>query len=210
MAPEIISKEFSRQIHQRLLAKDPVAPSELAEAMLIPLSRRLRGFFRAVDEELIYDAAVDAILTYVQHPESYNQEKSGLFTFLTISARGDLLNLLKKEGKRKKHEFFSESVELTEASRNRRESLQSSDEMGPLEILEHREALKLISNLIEGPRDRDLLELMLAGERKTSAFARTLGLENLDAAEQRKIVKQHKDRLKKRLERAGVKFGEKD
>jgi hypothetical protein len=40
--------------------------------------------------------------------------------------------------------------------------------------------------------------------RKTAAYAEILGIQDRNTLEQRKLVKQHKDRLKKQLERLGA------
>ncbi|HZZ81447.1 MAG TPA: hypothetical protein VFE62_23295, partial [Gemmataceae bacterium] len=45
------------------------------------------------------------------------------------------------------------------------------------------------------------LDLMLQDERRTSEFAKVLGLETMPIREQRAQVKRLKDKLKKRLER---------
>ena len=47
------------------------------------------------------------------------------------------------------------------------------------------------------------LELLRQGERKTAPYAAVLGITDLPEAEQRQQVKRVKDKLKKRLERAG-------
>ena len=46
------------------------------------------------------------------------------------------------------------------------------------------------------------LELILRGERQTAAFVEVYGLDHLPKDEQRRLVKQHKDRLKALLKRA--------
>jgi len=68
--------------------------------------------------------------------------------------------------------------------------------------------IQRVFNTITDPRDRQLLQLLRTGERKTAAYAEILGIQDHNAMEQRKIVKQHKDRLKKQLERLGVKLRE--
>jgi len=40
--------------------------------------------------------------------------------------------------------------------------------------------------------------------RETRAYAKVLGIENKDDAEQRQIVKRNKDRIKKRIQRLGL------
>jgi hypothetical protein len=51
--------------------------------------------------------------------------------------------------------------------------------------------------------DRRVLRLMVDGERRTAVFAAVLGLDGQPAEAQRREVKRAKDRIKKRLERAG-------
>jgi hypothetical protein len=55
---------------------------------------------------------------------------------------------------------------------------------------------------LDSETDRQLLELKLSGERKTGAFAKILAITHLPMAEQKKIVKQHKDRIDKIVRRA--------
>ena len=60
-----------------------------------------------------------------------------------------------------------------------------------------------VEALFADPMDLRLLTLILEGERSTERFARILGLCGLPVKEQRRQVKRHKDRIKKRLERYG-------
>jgi hypothetical protein len=43
--------------------------------------------------------------------------------------------------------------------------------------------------------------MMMEGIRETELFAATLGISHLSVEEQRTLVKQHKDRLKKTIQR---------
>jgi hypothetical protein len=60
------------------------------------------------------------------------------------------------------------------------------------------------SSVPEGFTDVEarVVELMLRGERKTQVYAEAYGIADLSPDEQRRIVKQVKDKLKKRLLRA--------
>src|SRR5215831_8585495 len=88
-----LSAEFNREIHQRLLDRDPIAPAELAVAYLEPLINWLRTRFRYVqDEQLLGDAATDALLTYIEHPTRFDPAKSCLPYYLRMAATRDLLN----------------------------------------------------------------------------------------------------------------------
>ena len=99
------SAEFARDIHQRLLSRDPIVPSELAIAYLEPLLSWLSHHFRHVqDEQLITDAAIDALLNYSELPARFDPTKSSLSNYLRMSARRDLLNALQREQRRTKRE----------------------------------------------------------------------------------------------------------
>ena len=49
--------------------------------------------------------------------------------------------------------------------------------------------------------EKQAMDLMLQGERKTAAFARVLQVEHLPDEEQRRVVYRIKNKLKKRIER---------
>jgi RNA polymerase sigma-70 factor, ECF subfamily len=68
--------------------------------------------------------------------------------------------------------------------------------------------MERILNTFTNPRDRELVRLILDGERKTTAYSAILGLQSLEMLEQRRVVKQHKDRLTQRLRRLGAKLRE--
>jgi RNA polymerase sigma-70 factor (ECF subfamily) len=61
----------------------------------------------------------------------------------------------------------------------------------------------MLEEKVKSETDRGLLTLMLQGERSTEQFASVLNIQNLPKKEKARIVKQHKDRLKKVIERLG-------
>ncbi|HYG82141.1 MAG TPA: hypothetical protein VD861_17205, partial [Pyrinomonadaceae bacterium] len=63
-----------------------------------------------------------------------------------------------------------------------------------------------LRRVFTNPMDLRVLALMIEGERETEAFAETLGVTERPPEEQRKLVKQVKDRINKTLDR---KFGRK-
>lgn len=199
-----LSKPFGEQVHQRLLQGDPTAPSEVIVAYLEPLTRRLRRRFPDVkDETIIHDAVTDALFQYVQSPERYNPTKSSLSSYLTMAARGDLLNALARERRHAARQVPLETVAEAALARNTlQESEDSSESMAASPLLQ------VILQEVSDPVDHELLEMMLTGERKTAPYARVLGITDRSETEQRKIVKRHKDRLKKRLRRLGVRLRE--
>jgi hypothetical protein len=61
-----------QSLHQRLLRGDHEAREELAANLMLQLRQRLRAAFPSVDAALVHDAAVDAILVYLAHPERFD------------------------------------------------------------------------------------------------------------------------------------------
>lgn len=203
-------EEYARQLHARLIQLDPLAPAEFAVAFLDELFRRLKA--RAAsssDETFLRDATTDALLDYIQHPTKYNPKKSALLTYLTMAAYRDLLNMFAKEKRRRRRELPLDIVEeIPDDGNNQIEEYENK----VLESLTAAERAKILSQIEEtfpGKQERELLDLIIHGERKTDKYSEILGIQNLTPDEQRKIVKRHKDRITKRLQRLGGKVREK-
>lgn len=199
-------EEYALQLHTRLLQQDPVAPAEFAEAFLDELFRRLRAKAGSgYEETLLQDAATDALLDYVQHPSKFKPHKSALLTYLTMAAYRDLLNMLAKEQRRRRREVPIEAVEETLSDGNNLVEMESQV-LDSMTTDERVELLRTVSEMFPDARDQALLKLMMNGERRTAAFCDVLEIQTLTPDEQRKIVKRHKDRITKRLQRLGGKI----
>ena len=205
----------AHELHQRLVEGDPLAPSELVEAFSEELVRRVRARAQITNDDfIVYDAVTDALLVYAQQPTKYNPAKSGLLTYLSMSAYGDYLNMLARERRRDKREVPLEYVEhRLSVGNNLIEDLLIEDVLDTVMeregILTPEERIRLLQQVSErfpDPQDRQLLNLLLLGERKTAAYSAILGILDSDKNEQRRIVKRHKDRLSKRLKRLGEKL----
>jgi RNA polymerase sigma-70 factor (ECF subfamily) len=193
------SEEWYRQIHGRLLAGDPVASTELAEAAWKPLVEKLEKTHPLLKHsDFLRDAASDALISYIKHPTQFDPGKRGLFGFLVMAAEGDLRNALAKTIRRKRREIPLADVELASAGGKERVEAPGTDVRLEAERLRGK-----IRELFKDPRDREALELLIDGERSTRAFARVWGLEGLPTKEQAREVKRHKDRVKKMLQRYG-------
>jgi hypothetical protein len=185
------------EVHQRLLAGDSVAPSELAEEVWELLVRslaaknpRLRG------TDFIEHAVADALISYFKNPAQYDPKKRGLVGFLLMSAEGDLRNALAKTKRHKRREIALDSVEVGGEPRK--------VPIDTIEIAEEADAVRrALKALFVDPNDRKAARLVLDEERSTEMYARLWGLESLSADDQRREVKRRKDRIKKVLERAG-------
>jgi RNA polymerase sigma-70 factor (ECF subfamily) len=189
------------------LAHHPTASDELADAYLESLVVWLGEIHPNVAEEIRVEAAEDAVLALIRNPESYSPMLQTLEVYLRMSARGDMLNALAKEQRRKKHEAPCDSVEdLVEAGKHK-----GHDDDPALSLRVAEESQNTLNSIPDSVRQRlsetDLcaLQLVLDGERRNTVFAELYGLLHLSADEQTRTVRRHKDRLKKMLKRAGGK-----
>jgi RNA polymerase sigma-70 factor, ECF subfamily len=202
-------QEHAYQLHQRLIQGDPLAPAELVETFIEELARRVRARAGPLnDDTLVRDAATDAMLAYLQQPQKVDLTKSGLLTYLTMSAYRDLLNMLARESRRKKREVPLEDVEHTLSVGNNTMEDDVLEKYGVFTFEGKASLLQWVAEEFPDPVDRQLLDLMLSGERKTAAYSAMLGIQDSKPEEQRRIVKRHKDRLIKRLQRLGGRFRE--
>lgn len=199
-------EDWYRQIHERLLAGDPVAPGEFAEAVWKRLVKELEMKYpRLPDRDLLRDAASDALLSYLKRPAQFDPTKRGLFGFLVMAAEGDLRNALAKTARRTRNEVSLEDVELSDTS-----GKEKWEGPGAQARIEAQRIRRGIGTLFKDPEDREAVELLIEGERSTAAFAKLWGLEGLPAKDQAREVKRHKDRIKKTLQRHGERPNGKD
>src|SRR2546428_659415 len=87
----------ARDLHARLVANDPTAPSDLAVAYLDPITDWLVQRYPRVDPNECATAVGEAIMSLIKNPLSYKPERQSLEVYLRMSARGDLRNLLRSE-----------------------------------------------------------------------------------------------------------------
>lgn len=190
------------ELHRLLLNGDPTAPARIVERHLDRLIERLSARFPNVPD-LVEDAVSQALTAYVMNPQIYNPDLSPLFNFLFMAAKRDLLNLLAAEERRLKREVveLDADVALDEPGTE----YLADETANPERLdLDQDELEARLQQVLPDPRDRELLKLMMDGERRTEAFAQILGITSLPLAEQRAVVKRHKDRIKQRLRRARI------
>jgi len=187
-------KDWCADAHRRLVGGDPTASAELYKAIFSPLIGWLRVKGRTTDKELIRDAATDALVDYIKHPNKWSPERGTLVSYICMAADRDLLNALEKVQRIRKHEVLSADVEHEEFDRN----VLPEDEV-PVDAIDG--LLSALERQVTSGTDRRFLTLILKGERSTDKFAEVLGIQTLSKLEKARTVKQHKDRLKKIIER---------
>jgi RNA polymerase sigma-70 factor (ECF subfamily) len=177
-----------------LVSGDRTASAQLISAIYSPLIGWLHAKRRTRITELVNDAATDALVEYVCDPLKWNPSRASLVSYLCMAADRDLQNAIQKHRRRAMREVPIADVEDGLFDRNVQLEQDESSETT-------KEVLQLLERHVKLQRDRDLLQLMLSGERSTQSFASILRIETRPASEQRAIVKRHKDRLKKVMQR---------
>lgn len=151
----------------------------------------LRPRYPTLDAEDLYDAAVDGLLDGLDRPDRTAPLSR---QHLWVAADRNARNRVAAETARRRRESRWAAERLAEA----RQPL-AADGVGPREAIE--EIWRLVAHLLPDERMRVVLRLRLQGERRTEVFAVALGLDSLKATEQRRAVKQEKDRLLKHMQR---------
>lgn len=196
--------EFDLSIHQRMLARDAAAFALLCETSFVPVHQRLQRRFRDVqDEAIIHDAVVDAFFKYQEHSDRYKPELMALLEYLVMSAAGDLRHERARVWRRSSRQQPLDPVEHLDLGGNSVEETEARivDRLSAEQDVKRHDLHQLMQKTFPDPRDREMLSLIQDEVRDTEPYARILDIEHLDKQAQEKIVKQHKDRLKKRLER---------
>jgi RNA polymerase sigma-70 factor (ECF subfamily) len=184
-------------LHERVLAGDPVAPVDVFQGLMDPLAAVLRHDLPCTEDEA-YDSGVDAVLAYLEEPARYDRNKGRLGTYLMDIAKKRAVDRLRsRQAAERRDDSFAATVELRRA--NPKELMEDE--------VEARELWQRVEEAVPGERDRRVLKLILAGERSTAALGEALGINGLSPFEQRREVKQHRDRLLKVLERLGMRLG---
>jgi hypothetical protein len=172
-----------------LLDGDPVAPTLLIETYQDYLIDWLRLYAPWASEDDRLAAADEALFDFIRAPEAFDPARRSLGPYLGRAAQCDLLNLLAREARHHRLRIALADVE------DRPDAGKYFGE-GPAEELD-----RLAGLLSE--KERQVFGLMRAGVRETEAYVLVLGLTDLPPAEQARAVKRVKERIVKRLRRAG-------
>jgi len=151
------------------------------------------------DEEIAHDAAVDAVVSYLNKPDRYDSSKSNLEQYLSQVAFNLGMDRIRSAAAQAQREqqFASElELHLSGAPTEIERMHVSLDANAVLEKLVARGYLK-------NERDMAALKLLLHGERSTEQLAKALGLDALNQQQKQLEVKRQRDRLMKILERFG-------
>jgi len=213
------SAETQARLRLRLLAREPDAPADLVHAFLTPLLEALSGAFPAdalPDLTLVDDCVMDTLLNFPKQPEKLHPARGSLWTFLFLDAKRDVLNALDKHQRRSDREREALAVVAQDdRSRNEEQEGQASAAIEQEDILSYLpEGVRLadvraeVAAILADPTHLAVVTLLTEGIRETRSYAAVLGILHLSLEEQRRQVKQVKDRWKKRLSRLGARLND--
>jgi DNA-directed RNA polymerase specialized sigma24 family protein len=188
------ASEVAEDLYRRLADGDPVASSDLAVAVLDPLTAHLQTRHPRADPHACATAAGQAILDLIRQPAIFDPTRGGLLAFLRMSAERDLLNLFEAERRHHRNREYHDSVEPADGDGNQR--TEAADDLPSLDDPALAAEIASLS-----PDERTVFDLIRDGEKATAVFATALGLD-VPADEQARAVKRIKDRVVKRLQRA--------
>ncbi len=190
--------DLLQEIHRRIVADEPDATLDAYRAVAQSLETHLKYEFPhlppGADPDMRVEAIHIALTDYFRFPEKYDPAKSRLMTYLKMAARGDMLNLLKRERRHSDRRSPLDDVAFR---------LPDGEEEISETIGRDWESRSLMKRLARDLSDEDmrLLRLMMDKVRGTPEAAEALGIEHLPFDEQRKEVKKAKDRIRKKLRR---------
>jgi hypothetical protein len=195
-------KRIGEVLHQRLVDGDVTATAEIAEVFMPIVAARLKRRYSDLDDPHLVDTAVeDALLSYFKRPQQYDPAKLRLEGYLYMSARGDLLNQLERQERDSKQVGLAEVVELGDSDTEHGVEVKDELDIDAIVLNYTSPVWERLSEILPDFIDQEIVLLMMDGVRETSVYADVLGVSDYPPEEQFTIVKRHKDRVKKRLQR---------
>lgn len=210
------SPQRQTELYLRLLAREPDAASDFADAFLDSLLAALHRHFRdSCEPTLIDDCVIDSLLKFPQQPEKFDAARNrSLWNYLFMDTRRDVLNAIaqrQRQNRRLPTISLEGNVAEWESARNKEVEAAVLEQDGS-DFLPEGVSLPAVraavAALFASPKDKALVDLILAGVRKTEMYARVLEIGDLPPEEQRHRVKQEKDKWRLRLRRMGGKWDE--
>ena len=204
----MVQGDESRALHARALAGSRSLSGELWERWHHTLLRELCPKFPGLEAEEVSDVITDAMLSYAERPAQYQPDRLPLDRYLRMAAYGDLLNLVRSK-KRPPKLVPLDPVAHDRPARNSEQEAEERDDRRAAVLPADKpwEAFMLtLVELFPDAQDREVIELMAEGERESMRYEQVLGCGHLAVAEQRRQVKQAKDRIRLRLKRYGIRL----
>lgn len=182
-------------LFERLVEGEETASSELFSLYYDDVYRYFKKVFHGrLKEDDLLDLIAESLFKFIDKPQKFDPAKGSLKKYLQADVRYDIINHLKKKS--------PNYVELDEGFRN---SMVKEDNpeisFMKKELLEKAEAM--LQDWFEDEVDFKIAWNVVCQTRETQHYANILGIDHYPIDKQKKEVKRHKDRIKKRLERRG-------
>jgi hypothetical protein len=180
-------------LHARVVDGDLMALEAIAEDVLPRLRRQLRRAFRRTTDDVLQDAAEDAVMDYARCPQRFDASSDeSLDRCLYRAAWRNVADSVDADAKRRTREarYVNET-----APRGRAPEM--TEPSGSIDA----DLPRLILELAVSDTEREALRCVLTGERSMERLAQALGVGALPILDQRRTVKQFKDRILKRIAR---------
>lgn len=194
-----------KELHKKILSGDVTANSEMAEIVLPILTKRLTRIFPSIyDDHLIDIAVTDALLNYFDNPAQFQEKKKSLLNYLLMSARGDLLNIIRPRKLDVNSSQLNEDVEFGDSYSE--ENIEghvvlAEEDVEAEALIRMSTVYPRLNELFPELKDREFVTMMMNGIRETEEYAKVLGIDQLSSSQQRDTVKRYKDRIKKTITR---------
>jgi len=193
-------KELGERLHARLIAGDKLVTAELAEIFFPALCASAeRKYHYLSDLHLVTIAAEEAFLAYLTHPEKFDPKKASLIGYLFMATRFNVIDKFRASKKNFVGLDPSTLEHIVEGETTDPESKLIGEE--DAQFAPSSPAMRRMFSVVTDSIDREVVKLMMEGERKTEAYAQVMGLLHLPVTEQQMKVNQTKDRLKRALRR---------
>jgi len=189
----------ARALHVRVLARDRVAFTQLAETTLEYVVLGVQKKFPKADEHDIYTAVHDTLMKYQSNPAIYDPNRGPLIGFFIMAARRDYQNLIAKEDRHAKKTVSFETFVADPDSDAEIEiefpgGIDAAEQV--LRNLRNGEIDANIARLFPDLQDWAILYLMMLRVRDTEMYALDMGIEDVSVEEKRQMVKRAKDRVR--------------
>jgi DNA-directed RNA polymerase specialized sigma24 family protein len=197
------ASDKEKEIHNLVIQKDDLAFARLCDTYYEPVCKKIKAFNRwisAEDETLVMDVVTDSFMNYFNNPQRYDPQKQSLEGFLLMDIEGDLKNAWEKI--KRHHKKMPKPVGLYD--RNGNETIENRD-LNAIDHLIDKENTQILEQklkaLFKDEKDIQVAHLMLAGERRSSEYAKLLRIEHLETEKQGLEIKRCKDRIDKTIKR---------
>jgi RNA polymerase sigma-70 factor (ECF subfamily) len=183
-------------LHRRVLDEDPLSSFDVFD-YFVPELRRFLLKNSAIDDDIAYDSAIDAIFTYIRKPQVFDPKRARLSTFLVEIARKRAIDRLRSRAARLTREKkFEVDVDMFRPDANN----EMESEIDAISLW------RRVQQVLPDVHDQECAKELMKGERDTERLAAVLGLGRMPPTEKRRAVKRRRDRILKTLERMGSKL----